>query len=164
MTAAATRETADHAELARLAEAAKSRLASGEWRADPNSPSFIWGDSLKGGDTHVAMVRGWGYLTGGGHGAIGLSEEDGLEAQLAALRGEVNGLKRAEAVAVHAADTMADRATQAERQRDEAYVAIKRLGSSEAFDMPRAIDGPLASEMRARMGYARAFLANHGAE
>jgi hypothetical protein len=86
MTAPTTRETADHAELARLAEAAKSRLASGEWRADPNSPSFIWGDSLKGGDTHVAMVRGWGYLTGGGHGAIGLSEEDGLEAQFQVQR------------------------------------------------------------------------------
>lgn len=36
---------------------------------------YIWGQSAKGGQTVIANVRGWGYLTGGGHGALGLPEE-----------------------------------------------------------------------------------------
>lgn len=44
----------------------------------------------------------------------------------------------------------------------EARAVIDRLASSEAFDMPQAISGPLAAEMRARMDYARAFLARNG--
>ena len=44
----------------------------------------------------------------------------------------------------------------------EAREVIARLGSSEAFDMPQAISGPLAGEIRARMDYARAFLARNG--
>lgn len=41
----------------------------------------------------------------------------------------------------------------------EARAVIDRLASSEAFDVPQAISGPLAAEMCARMDYARAFLA-----
>lgn len=44
----------------------------------------------------------------------------------------------------------------------EAHSVIERLGASEAFDMPQAISGPLAGEIRARMDYARAFLARNG--
>ncbi len=71
----------DHAELAQLAEAATSRTDGGEWKADPYGIRQIWAKSLKGGDTHIADIRGWGYLTGGGHGALGLSDDEGLEAQ-----------------------------------------------------------------------------------
>jgi len=35
---------------------------------------------------------------------------------------------------------------------------LERLASSEAFDLPQAIDGPLAEEMRMRMDYAAARL------
>ena len=35
---------------------------------------------------------------------------------------------------------------------------IERLASSEAFDVPQAIDGPLAQELRMRLDYARAAL------
>ena len=44
----------------------------------------------------------------------------------------------------------------------EARAVIDRLASSEAFDVPQAISGPLAAEMRARMDAARAFLARNG--
>lgn len=43
----------------------------------------VWAPSLKGGHTPVCDIRGWGYLTGGGHGALGLPEEQALETQLA---------------------------------------------------------------------------------
>ena len=35
---------------------------------------------------------------------------------------------------------------------------LERLASSEAFDLPQAIDGPLAQELRMRLDYARAAL------
>jgi hypothetical protein len=70
-------------DLKEKAERATQHYSSGEWTADPQSPSFIWGESLKGGNTHVAEPRGWGYYTGRGHGALGLSEDEGLAAQYA---------------------------------------------------------------------------------
>ena len=36
--------------------------------------------------------------------------------------------------------------------------ALERLASSEAFDLPQPIDGPLAQELRMRLDYARAAL------
>jgi hypothetical protein len=46
----------------------------GEWTCD--NAGYIWADSLKGGRTHMIDVRGWGYLTGGGLGALGLKATD----------------------------------------------------------------------------------------
>jgi hypothetical protein len=46
----------------------------GQWVSD--SAGYIWADSLKGGQDTPAQVRGWGYLTGGGSGALGLNEKD----------------------------------------------------------------------------------------
>lgn len=37
--------------------------------------TFIWAPSEKGGKTPVGEVRGWGYLTGNGSGALGLDSE-----------------------------------------------------------------------------------------
>lgn len=45
----------------------------GDWQQGDSG--FIWSESLKGGDCHVADVRGWGYLTGKGEGALGLSPD-----------------------------------------------------------------------------------------
>jgi len=50
----------------------------GEWKHDRG---YIWSDSLKGGQATPAMVRGWGYLTGGGGGALGLAEADAMRIQ-----------------------------------------------------------------------------------
>ena len=46
----------------------------GQWTCD--NAGYIWSDSLKGGRTHLADVRGWGYLTGGGSGALDLPSAD----------------------------------------------------------------------------------------
>ncbi|MHB8287115.1 MAG: hypothetical protein ACYDD1_20900 [Caulobacteraceae bacterium] len=45
------------------------------------SGTMIFAPSLKGGETRVADLRGWGYLTGRGHGALGLSEDQAIAAQ-----------------------------------------------------------------------------------
>lgn len=42
--------------------------------------------------------------------------------------------------------------------------SLERLASSEAFDMPQAIDGPLAEELRQRLDYARAALTRSEAQ
>jgi len=71
-----------HERLEWLAREAIERLACPTLKADSYGLQ-VWGESLKGGDTHVIDIRGWGYLTGGGHGALGLSEADGIAAQRA---------------------------------------------------------------------------------
>ena len=57
----------------------------GQWTCD--NAGYIWADSLKGGKTHMIDVRGWGYLTGRGHGALALDSADAerLQDQLGAL-------------------------------------------------------------------------------
>jgi hypothetical protein len=42
--------------------------------------------SLKGGDAKVCDIRGWGYLTGKGHGALGLPEAEAIAIQEANAR------------------------------------------------------------------------------
>lgn len=37
--------------------------------------------AAKGDQVHVADLRGWGYLTGTGQGALGLSEAEGIAVQ-----------------------------------------------------------------------------------
>lgn len=69
-------------ELKRLAEAATQRLDGHDLAADPYGLQ-VWGRSRKDGLAHVVDIRGWGYLTGRGHGALGLSEEEGIAAQKA---------------------------------------------------------------------------------
>lgn len=61
-------------------EAAVKHLASPDLYADDYG-LMVWGKSLKGGDSHVFDVRGWGELTGRGHGALALSDEEGKAAQ-----------------------------------------------------------------------------------
>ena len=57
----------------------------GQWTCD--NAGYIWADNLKGGQTHMIDVRGWGYLTGRGHGALDLSYEDAKR-----LQDELGGL------------------------------------------------------------------------
>lgn len=42
---------------------------------------YVWGNSAKGGKTVIANVRGWGYLTGHGSGALGMKEDDAIAEQ-----------------------------------------------------------------------------------
>lgn len=59
--------------------------ADGPWTVCPHS-DFIEAPSEKGGNFPLGMVRGWGYYTGGGHGALGLSQAEGLVRQKANAR------------------------------------------------------------------------------
>ena len=44
--------------------------------------SYIYGSNDKiGGDNPVLEIRGWGYLTGNGHGALGLSHAEAVAEQ-----------------------------------------------------------------------------------
>lgn len=67
-------------------------LRPGPWRYERG---WVWAPSLKGGETHVADVRGWGHLIGSGHGALGLSEDEARRTQ------DVWGRTIAEAVNAH---------------------------------------------------------------
>ena len=54
----------------------------GPWtHGDPET--WIWGPSEKGGITHVADIRGWGYLTGRGDGGLRLGEDEAFARQKA---------------------------------------------------------------------------------
>lgn len=72
-----------------------------DWKPDPHAPDTIYGPSLKGGVARLADVRGWGYLTGGGHGALGLPGEKAREIQdalgrlIAAIPALVSALQEA---------------------------------------------------------------------
>lgn len=70
----------DREEMQNLLTMAFFYLAPGDWHYQSG---WVWGKSLKGGDNHVADIRGWGYLTGGGCGALGMSAEKAEVAQKA---------------------------------------------------------------------------------
>lgn len=70
------------AELERLAKAATRHLAGHDLKSDDYG-RMIWGQSKKDGPAHVMDIRGWGYLTGRGTGALGLSYDDAIAAQKA---------------------------------------------------------------------------------
>ena len=44
---------------------------------------WIMAEGAPKGPMHVAEVRGWGYLTGGGHGALGLDNDSAVAIQVA---------------------------------------------------------------------------------
>ena len=54
----------------------------GEWRFDPINYT-VYAHDVPKGPARVADMRGWGYLTGGGHGALGLSETEAWAIQKA---------------------------------------------------------------------------------
>lgn len=66
------------------------------WRSCPYSQD-IYADDVPKGPMRVADIRGWGYLTGKGHGALGLSDEEAMAIQKA------NAAFIVEAVNSHAA-------------------------------------------------------------
>lgn len=65
------------AEARKLAAAVSPLLRDG-WQIINGG---LWCNSSKGGVTHIVDIRGWGYLTGGGHGANGLPEDEAAAIQ-----------------------------------------------------------------------------------
>jgi len=57
----------------------------GPWKVGYNAMDVV-APSLKGGDAKVCDIRGWGYLTGKGHGALGMSEAEAIAIQEANAR------------------------------------------------------------------------------
>jgi len=83
----------------------------------------IWAPSEKGGEAKIFDVRGWGYLTGKGDGALGLTEDQAIAIQTANAN-----------IAAAAPDLLA--AYKAALARAEAAEAeVKRL---EALELARA--------------------------
>lgn len=54
----------------------------GPWQVGFHAMDVV-APSKKGGHAKVCDIRGWGYLTGKGHGALGLTEEEGYAIQQA---------------------------------------------------------------------------------
>ena len=125
MTAPATRETADHAELARLAEAA----TAGPWETSPEafSPrSFVIPTHHASDDPAVGSVlsrQDAAFIAAANPAAV-----LALLSEIAALRSALDVCNTArlhwQEVVVPA---LGDRATQAERQRDEAVRLLRRI-------------------------------------
>lgn len=49
------------------------------WSVGPHGA--VWCQSLKGGETRPIDIRGWGYLTGKGHGGLGLAYDEAVVIQ-----------------------------------------------------------------------------------
>lgn len=54
----------------------------GPWRVD-NMGLGIWCDHKEKGANKLLDIRGWGFLTGKGHGALGLDSEEAESIQIA---------------------------------------------------------------------------------
>lgn len=59
-----------------------SKATARPWRVDEHAFS-IYSDNVPKGPMRVLDIRGWGYLTGKGLGALGLSDAEGLAVQKA---------------------------------------------------------------------------------
>ncbi len=127
----------DLEELKRLQAAAVERFSGSRLESD----SFglqIWADGIKDGPTHVLDVRGWGYLTGRGRGALALTEDDGISAQRAV-----------QAYAVAAWNSVPDLISTIERQAEE--IAALREGLTKI-----SVGGPDAGAVT-RQTYSHGF-------
>lgn len=56
-------------------------LAGPPYRYCPLTNKVFGHNDRIGGDVVICDIRGWGYLTGKGHGALGLSESEGRRLQ-----------------------------------------------------------------------------------
>ena len=152
-----TRETADHAELARLAEAA----TKGPWKACGTIYEHM-NCEVRGGakGEGQAIAQVWdgpnafrdGQFIAAANPAIVLA----LLSEIAALRGERSFLVEQKEGAEDAIFNAIARATQAERQRDELRKALERIAT---VDMGGGFLGAMACRQ-----VASEALANQGAD
>ena len=111
------------AEMRKAAAAA----AKGKWRVGPYDLDILAPCEKGLGETKLFDIRGWGYYTGKGHGALGLSDEEGRARQAAngkhvALSCPANLLALLDAL-----DRSEARADKAEKELEELAVASDRL-------------------------------------
>lgn len=66
--------------------ASEVKHTPGPWRVGYRSLHILADNAKAGGDAMICDIRGWGYLTGKGHGALGLSPEQAAEIQDANAR------------------------------------------------------------------------------
>lgn len=71
------------------------RKLRGPYFTDPFADK-IYGMSDKGGNMTVLDIRGWGYLTGRGSGALGLDKAEAIDEQKRFAEFVVNALNAAE--------------------------------------------------------------------
>lgn len=57
-----------------------AHVLEGPWRLGTGG-DIVCTNAKIGGEAKLFDIRGWGYLTGQGHGALGLSYEDGARVQ-----------------------------------------------------------------------------------
>ena len=55
----------------------------GPWRIDLRCTRIVATNAKIGGDATLFDVRGWGYLTGHGHGGLAMSEIEAIKVQMA---------------------------------------------------------------------------------
>lgn len=67
-------------------EGGAARHTPGPWRVGYRSLHVMADNAKIGGDTPICDIRGWGYLTGNGHGALGLDPKEAAEIQDANAR------------------------------------------------------------------------------
>lgn len=71
--------TAEH--IAAIRKALEAGPTPGEWRVGYSASEIGCENQKIGGLAKLFDVRGWGYLTGNGHGALGMIREDAARMQ-----------------------------------------------------------------------------------
>lgn len=66
--------------------ASEVKHTPGPWRVGYRSLHILADNAKAGGDAMICDIRGWGYLTGKGHGALGLPPEQAAAIQDANAR------------------------------------------------------------------------------
>lgn len=61
----------------------EAKHTPGPWKPGYRLLNVVAENAKIGGETPVCDIRGWGYLTGKGHGALGLSQEEAVAIQTA---------------------------------------------------------------------------------
>lgn len=62
---------------------AETKFTPGPWSVGYLGSSIVCVNAKIGGEAKLFDIRGWGYFTGKGHGALGLSDEDAVAIQAA---------------------------------------------------------------------------------
>lgn len=70
------------------------------WHVDPLTAS-IYATDVPKGPARVADMRGWGYLTGKGHGALALSQDEAIDIQRANAAFLVKAVNNHDALVKH---------------------------------------------------------------
>lgn len=142
------------AHLRAIAEAA----TQGEWRLTNWAGNIVTDNAKIGGDALLFDIRGWGYFTGNGHGALGMSHEAAADQQKA------NG-DFVVAFQPKAARNLLDRMESAEARAEKAEAALEDARASAFDEAAKMIESRLGVSSIAKqlIGALRAAAADTGA-